>query len=203
MSSSDRPIPSIVQKAAAVLSDELKGGTTPSADSFGDLSLSGPTDFEGTVDRLRQQAGKLVDTLLSALQNRPERVVEIASQIAALRETSDGDNSRRVLLLKPPPPVTPGQATRPIVLELINDDPSESIDGVLYATDLVGTSGQRIPAGQVHVSPKRIPIPAGGSAEVQMEIGVPHGTQPGSYVGLLRTDDADLLQAVVKISVVS
>ena len=200
MAHSDQALPSIVQKAAAVLSDELKGRASRGAEGLGEASLSGPLDLEPTAERFRQQARKLVDIFIEVLQNRPEHLAQIASQIATVGGPYNGDDSQSVPRLKPPPPVTSGQAGH-LSLDLKNDDPSETFEGALYTTDLVGSSGHRIPATQVHLSPSLVSIPPGGSANVRIEVRVPSGTPPGSYAGLLQTDDFGLLQAVLQLSV--
>ena len=200
MSDSDQALPSFVQKAAAVLNDELKGRARGGAEVLGQDSTPGPLDLEATAERLRRQARKLVDTFIEVLERRPEQLDQFASQSAGVGRADNGDDSQHVPLLKPPPPVSSGQNGH-VRLTLENDDPHETVECALYTTDLVGKSGHRIPTTQVTVSPSPVSIPPGGSADVRIEIRVPSGTPPGSYAGLLQADDVGLLQAVLQLSV--
>ena len=195
-----RPLPSFVQKATAVLSDELKGFASRGTEPFGKAFPSEPIDLEPATERFREQARELVDTFVKILEHRPEQMGRFVSQVAGVGSSHGDDDTRSVPLLKPPPPANSGQAGC-IVLSLENDDAHETVECTLYATDLVGSSGHRIPATQVNVSPNPVRIPSGGSAEVRIEIRVPTGTPPGSYAGLLQASHGGLERAVLQLSV--
>jgi hypothetical protein len=195
-----RPLPSFVQKATAILSDELKGLASRSTEPFGKAFPREPIDLESASERFREQARELVDTFVKILEHRPEEMGRFVSQVAAVRSSHGDDDTQFVPLLKPPPPVKAGQ-TGYILLSLENDDPNENIDCGLYMTDLVGRSGHRIPAAHVNMSPSPVRVPPGGSTGVRIEIRVPRGTPPGSYAGLLQVDDGSSEQAVLQLSV--
>lgn len=197
---SDRALPSFVRKAAAVLDDELKGIASLGTEVLGEASLSGPLGFKPATERFREQAGKLVDTFVEMLEHRPEHMTQFAFQGAGVGRPHRSDDLQSVALLKAPPPVNSGQAGC-LTLDLENDDPDETVECSLYTTDIVGSSGHRIPAAQVSVSPNPARIPPGGSTEVRIEIQVPRGTPPGSYAGLLQVDDGSSEQAVLQLTV--
>jgi len=197
---SDRALPSFVHKATVVLNDELKSIASLGTEVLGEASLSGPLGIEPATERFREQARKLVDTFVEMLEHRPEHLTQFAFQGAGVGGPHSGDDRQSVPLLKPPPPVSSGQAGC-IVLSLENDDPDETVECALYTTDLVGSSGHRIPAAHVNMSPIPVRIPPGGSTEVRIEIRVPRGTPPGSYAGLLQVNDGSLEQAVLQLSV--
>jgi hypothetical protein len=193
-------LPSFVQKATAVLSDELKGLASPATETFGKVFPSEPINLEPTTERFREQARALVDTFVKILAQRPEEIGRFLSQVDGVGSSHGNDDAQSIALLKPPPPVKAGQ-TGYISLSLENDDPNENVECALYTTDLVGSSGNRISAAHVNLSPSRIRIPPGGSTEVRIEIRVPRGTPPGNYVGLLQVADGALERAVLQLSV--
>lgn len=197
-----RPLPSFVQKATAVLSDELKGFANRGTDPLGKAFPSEPINLEPTTEKFREQARELIDTFVKILEHRPEQMDQFVSQVACARGLHSEDDNQSVQLLKPPPPVRAGQSAC-ILLSLENDDPNENAECVLYTTDLVGSSGRRIPETHVDVSPSPVRIPSGGSVDVRIGIQVPMGTPPGRYAGLLQASYVGLEYAVIQLSVTS
>lgn len=194
-SDSDQPLSPFARKAAAILDGELKSGES----SLGDGSAAASPPFRPTVEWFRTRGRQLVDTVVDVLGREPEQLARLASPTAALGGPFDGEDSQSVPLLAAPPTVIPGHVGR-VLMMLENDDVGEA-DLTLYATDLVGGLGHRIPAAQVEVTPSSVTIPPGGSADVRIEIRVPSETPRGHYGGLLRANDVDMLQAVIQLSV--
>ena len=159
-------------------------------------------NLETTVEPLRQQPGTLVDALMDVPTHRPESLPHFASRFTRLEGLQPEDNFQPISLLKIPLPVSPGQ-TGHIDFTLINDDPTETAEHTLYTTNLVGMSGHRIPETSIAVLPNPVRIPPGESVDGRIEIQVPIGTPPGSYGGLLQTEDIIRLQAVIRLSVCS
>jgi hypothetical protein len=196
-----RTLPSFIQKASAVLSDELKGFANRGTEPFGNPFPSEPSNLERTAERFREQALELVDTFVKMLQHRPEQMGRFASTVAGVASShADGDTTS-VPLLKPPPPVKAGETSH-ILLSLENDDPNEAASCVLYTTDLVGPLAHSISKTHISISPSTIRIPPGGSNEVRIDIRVPPETPPGNYAGLVHAVDIGLQQFVVQISIV-
>jgi hypothetical protein len=200
LGNSATPQSSLIRKADAVLKGELEGHTSRGTEVIPEHALPGSQDLETTVEALRQQPGKLVDTYIEVLKQPPEQLTQIASPFAKVEGLYNGDDFPPISLLKVLSPVSSGQIGH-IDFTLINDDPKETAEYTLYTTDLVGMSGHRIPEAQITVSPNPGRIPPGESVDGRIEIRVPTGTPQGSYGGMLQTEDISRLQAVVKLFV--
>jgi hypothetical protein len=196
-----RSLPSFVQKATAVLSDELKGFASRGTEPFGNPFPSEPSNLERTVEQFREQVRELVDTFVNMLQYRPEEMGRFASKVAGVASSYADADTKSVPLLKPPPPVKAGE-TGYILLSVENDDPNEAASCMLYTTDLVGPLAHSISKTHISISPSTIRIPPGGSNEVRIDIRVPLGTPPGKYGGLVHAVDIGLQQFVLQIAVV-
>jgi hypothetical protein len=195
---SDPGMSSFVRKAAAVLGNELTAVTSVSTDVPGQVSTQAHAGMEPLAERFRQEARKLVDSFIEMLEDRPEQMAQLALPVSGVGALQ-GDHDQCVPLLKSPPPVHSGR-TGCLILTLENSDDT-IVECALYTTDIVGSSGHRIPTAQVNVSPCPVRIPPHGAAEVRIEIRVPKGTPAGSYAGLLRVDDGIVEQAVLQLSV--
>jgi hypothetical protein len=194
-------VPSFVQKAIAVLSDELKGFASQGTEPFGKAFPSEPIDLEPVTERFREQARELVDTFVKILEHRPEEMGRFVSTVAGVASSHADADTKSVPLLKPPPPVKAGE-TGYILLSVENEDPNEGASCALYTTDLVGPLAHSISKTHISMSPSTIRIPPGGSNEVRIDIRVPLGTPPGKYAGLVHAVDIGLQQFVLQISVV-
>ena len=195
-----RTLPSFIQKATTVLSDELKGFANRGTEPFGNPFSSEPSNLERTAERFREQARELVDTFVKMLQHRPEQMGRFASTVDDVVSSHADADTKSVPLLKPPPPVKAGE-TGYILLSVENDDRNEAASCVLYTTDLVGPLAHSISKTHISMSPSTIRIPPGGSNEVRIDIRVPLGTPPGKYAGLVHAVDIGLQQFVLQISV--
>ena len=196
---SGKATPSIVQKANAILNDELNTRAGRSAEEIGKAPRSEPPGLEPTIEGFYKQAPRLGDTLIAGLEHRMDQPAQIASQLASMGGVSLDDDFPGLSFLKPPPPVSPGKAGQ-VLLTLINDDLKETVECTLKSTDLVGGPGDRIPAEQIQVYPNPVKIAPGETRDVRIDIQVPNGTPPGSYAGLLQGDDVSPLQ-VLQLSV--
>jgi hypothetical protein len=190
-------VASIVSTASAILAEEVPSLTG------GDISalsiLPGARTSRANVEQLRQQARSLVDTFVQLVGQPPEQLAGLVSQTAAYSGAAGGGKTATMLLLSPPQPVKAGNVAR-VTLRLENDD-TETDECLLYATDLIGASGHRIPASHLGIFPHPVRIPGGGSADVQIDVRVPSGAPAGCYTGLLQTDDGELLRALVQVTV--
>ncbi len=193
---------SVVSEAAAILREEAQslaagGAGTLSQVLGGDWRVDQPP-----VEQLRDQARSLVDTFVRVLGQRPGGLADLLPQTAGNTGNiggRDGKNTKSVLVLQGAGPVRPGDLAH-VSLRLMNDD-SEAGECALFVTDLIGPSGQRIPATHVRVSPSRASVPPAGSVEVDIEVRVPSGVLDGCYSGLLQTDDGESLRALLHVTV--
>jgi len=197
---SDKGPPSIVQKANAVLSSELNNRASRNTDEIGNTRQGKSLVPETMREGFQQQLSGLGDTLVDSLENLTEQTSQIASQMASTEERPIEGRFPNLSFLKFPLPLTPGKASH-IGFTLINDDPNETADFTLNATDLVGRSGHRISEVHITVSPTSGTIPPGESVDGRIEVQVPSDIPSGDYGGLLQTKDSNQLQAVIHLSV--
>lgn len=196
---SDQFLPFLVRKAAAVLKDELERRASRGTGVLPGDVVPDSQDLETAMEAFRQQPDKLVDTVMEVPKHRPEQLAQLSSQLIGIGGLPPGEDFPSLCFLTPPPPVTPGKVGQ-VALTLVNDDPKETVECNLHSTDLLGRTGNRIPAEQIYVSPNPVKVPPGKTADVQIDIRVPNGTPPGSYAGLLQADDVSPLQ-VLQLSV--
>ncbi len=195
-----KTIPSIVQKANAVLIDELNSRAGLSADDTRKSTQRGSSECEATIEGFQKQVSKLDDALSDGLENLTEHPAQVASQLASMEKLPPENPASNLSFLSVLLPVSPGNPGY-IDFTLINDDPKEPVDFTLNTTDLVGTSGYRIPEAQITVFPNSGSIKPGEPVDGYLKIRVPLGTPPGSYRGWLQTENNNLLQTVVQLSV--
>ena len=190
---------SIVPEAAAILREEMESFTEGASRLSSALGSEIPL-MQAPPGELREQARSLIDTVLGLLGQRPDVLAQLLKQVSVGARAEDGGGSREgVPLLRAARPVTAGDVAH-LSLRLRNDD-TEHDECTLCVTDLIGASGNRIPASHVRVSPQPARIPGGGSADVQIEIRVPSRTPAGCYTGLVQTDDGEALRALVQLTV--
>jgi hypothetical protein len=193
----ERSLASIVPQAAAILRDEMQSRATGGGNRL-PAALRTDELIAQTAEAVPEPARSLVDTVVKSLKQRPDFLAQLLKTAADSRTRHSG-NKEGVLLLRAPGTVAAGDVAY-ISLGLENDD-KEADECSLYATDLIGISGHRIPASHVRVHPNPARIPASGSKDVQIEIRVPSETRPGRYTGLLQSDDDDSLRALIQITV--
>jgi hypothetical protein len=194
---SDPRMSSFMRKAAAVLHNELTAVTPLSNAVPGQISIPSHAVMEPLAERFRQEARKLVDGFIEMLKDRPEQMAQLVSKVFSLGALQ-GDHQQCVPLLNASS-ARSGQTGR-VILSLENTD-DKIVECALFTTDIVGSSGYRIPAAQVNVSPCPVRISPYGATEVWIEIRVPKETPPGCYAGLVQVDDGILEQAVLQLSV--
>jgi len=191
---------SIVTEAAAILAEEVQSFTAGGVSKLSTLLVgAGAPSRQAPAEELREQTRSLIDTLVQVLGQRSDRLAQLVAQTAAASGTPNDGNTETVLLLRARQPVQAGDVAQ-MSLRLMNDDSAKD-ECALFATDLIGFSGRRIPASHVRVSPNPTSIPAEGSTDVQVEVRVPSGTPAGCYTGLLQTEDGDSLRALVQVRV--
>jgi hypothetical protein len=196
----DQPLASIVGRAAAILAEEAQSLTAAGMSQVPTLLGTSAPNGRAEVDELRNQPRSLVDTVVQLIGQRPEQLAGLVNQTGAYSGAEGGGGkTATLLLLAASRPVKAGDVAC-VKLRLENDD-TETDECVLYATDLIGAAGHRIPASHLGVFPDRARIPGGGLADVQIEIRVPSGTPGGCYTGLLQVDDGEYLRALVQLTV--
>ncbi len=190
----------LVRNADAVLQEELQGRESRDNDQMQGVLSAIPMDPESTLNLLLQRETNFADTLMKVLKQRPEQLTQIAAQLANMEQPTKGSEFIPFPLLNVSSPVSPGNVGQ-IAFSLINDSGSEAANYALHTTDLVGKDGKRIPATFINVSPNASIIQPGETVDGHLEIRVPSGTPPGTYAGLLKTDDINRLIAIVQLAV--
>jgi hypothetical protein len=189
---------SIVPQAVAILREEMQTLAAGGVDKLPTALMAQPLTDQTPAQSLPEPARSLVDTVVKSLKQRPDLLAQLL-KTAADGGTRDSGKKEGVLLLHAPGTVAAGDVAY-ISLGLENDD-KEADECTLYATDLIGIAGHRIPASHVRVHPNPVRIPASGSNDVQIEIRVPSETPAGRYRGLLQTDDGESLRALIQVTV--
>ncbi len=199
---STQPASAFVQKADAVLSNELidrqELGTEARLSEF----LSSSNKLKANAGAVHQEPEDLVETIIEVAKDLPEQCTEISSSSTMFEGLMNGSDDYLVPLLKFRTPIAPGQ-TGYIDFTLINDDPEEGIEFRLHTIQLVGMSGHSIPDSQVTMSPITGKILPGSSVDGRIKVCVPTNTPQGSYGGVLRTQEINQLQAIVQLVVSS
>ncbi len=96
-------------------------------------------------------------------------------------------------------PIRPG-GQGAMVLNLAAEEGASPLAISLAATDLAG-GGARIASDSIRISPSRLTIPAGGSADVTVTVLTPPNAPPGVYDGAisLTGDESDTIPFQVEV----
>ncbi len=196
---------SIVERAAAILEEELKTPLlheSPGLSPLGDPPTRGPAELGGAPGQAGRDARALVDALL-----RPLAPGGTSRGTAAGGAPAEERPSRDAELLATDGPVfrvtaraRPGQLIE-LAIGLVNDDPDAPAEVELFCTDLLAAPDLRLPGARVTMLPSRLQLEPGGSADVVIRVDISPGAARGSYVGLLRATNLDDLQAIVTVYV--
>ncbi|MDB4948786.1 MAG: hypothetical protein JWM27_1435, partial [Gemmatimonadetes bacterium] len=208
--------PQIVLKAISVLEEEVVASGLGAAKRIEQRFLN--------VDELRAQHPDAVmsrfrddlhggvdlamDVLTAALQvlgNQAGRVVNVTAGRIRPGERSPkaapAPAARGVPVVSVRNPVQAG-ATGELAMSLENESEQATAHFTLHVSELVTSSGARIPAGNVRFDPATLTVGPRGVGQVTIRIAVPHGTPPGSYEGVVRASNLEHLRAVLLLRVV-
>jgi hypothetical protein len=192
---------SIVPHAAAILREEMQSLAQGPTNTLPSALKAEPIVSQRLAEALPEPAESLVGTVVKTLKHRPDLLAQFLKTAAdgVTRDSGNSGNMEGVILLGAPGRVAAGDVAY-ISLGLENDS-QEPDECILYATDLIGIAGHRIPASHVRVHPNPAKIPASGSNDVQVEIRVPSETPAGRYTGLLQTEEGESLRALIQLTV--
>jgi len=185
---------SIVQKAKAVLNDELKSRPSPSRENIGNPLQGVSSELESTITKAFNDVSHGGMTSMEELRNQKNE------QSANRGKSYQGDQPLGFSILKSLLPICPGETCR-IPFSLINDDPNEWAQFTLNTTDLIGLSGHRIPGTHITMSQNSGTLKPGETVDGHLEIHVPMDTPQDSFAGLLQMEDSNQPQAVIHFSV--
>ncbi len=198
----------IVTRAVSILEEELATGIGMTQDieqKYVDVEKLRSADSGEVIQRFRKDAHDMVDILIdlvnvatNALGNLSERVVSIG--VGEPRQTGKKGAGGAIPSLAVPTLVKPGEEVEiPMTLENASDKPTEAF--YFHSSDLVNTTGERIPAQHVSFSPERLVIEPQNATTVTVIVRVPENASPGIYSGLLQATRMDQLRAVLSIQI--
>src|SRR5262245_1579503 len=190
---------SIVPQAAVILREELRSLVTGRANAFPTALTAETLTRQSPSEAVLEPARSLVETVVNSLKHRPDLLEQLLRPVTNAGMGAGSANTERVLTLRAPGTVAAGDVAY-ILLGLQNDD-DEADECSLYATDLIGAGGQRIPASHVRVHPNPARIPSAGAIDVQVEISVPRETRVGQYTGLVQIDEGETWRALIQVTV--
>jgi hypothetical protein len=199
----------IVERAVAVLQDELAGSPVPGTPAPA-LSLRPAVAVTPQLDpsllptTLGADLGPIMKGvlgLLGAVENALCR-----GYVPRMDADGRGSGATPALAAEQTPVRADGEGSAGQIAELTiglaNDHSAAPAAVELCCSDLLDGMGRRIPAEHVRVDPSALYLQPGESADVSINVDVPVGTSPGSYRGVLQAVNTDGLQAIVSVRVV-
>ena len=184
----DRGTPTLAQRAAAILSDEIANGALANVAAASQSWSAHRRDLIGpeAARRLAAEFGRLLDTVLDLLAP-PLRPAPVPDQI------------ERLPVLRARRSAQPGGAAE-IHTGLRNDGPTPVEVGFVWS-DLVAGPDGRIDAGRVRLLPGGVRFPPGVFADLTIGLDVPNDARPGLYHGLLQATEPVGLRALLTFPV--
>jgi hypothetical protein len=186
----------LVKDAAAILEQEMAAGVLAARDARkAGFEASTPAQAVGpSPGDLLGLVGQYQDWL-PGLQESIGQWLE--SVVRQPKQSETGVEQAPVL--RAGNPVESG-ADASIAFKLHNDHTQPARLG-LRCTDLTAESGQRIPARQLVFRPAEVELGPDEYTDIVLRIGIPQGTPPGTYSGLLTASGLPYLKAVVTLEV--
>jgi hypothetical protein len=169
--------PAIVERAAAILRDEIAGGALSNIASSRHIWSKHQPALIATEASRR---------LLTDLEAFVEPILELIAPAPPI-------------VLRSAPPVRPGE-TAEIHTRLHNDGPYP-VDVDFLCSDLVAHPESRIQAHRIRLQPTRLRVSPGGGAGLTIAVDVPPDAQPGVYRALLQASELAGLRAFLSFPV--
>jgi hypothetical protein len=180
----------LLQQAANILEQELLPNLSPAANPGASWSLPGLTSETLTPDLL---------TNLHCFVDQFAKVMTERSRIEGLMPpTGSADDENQLPLLKSPI-VQSGEVTR--FSFKVHNDSERSVETQFFGTDLVSSTGERIPSSSISLMPQQLTLSADQVAEVSVQIQVPNGTSANTYFGQVIASNLSDLAAAVQLKV--
>jgi hypothetical protein len=191
-------IAGIVERAAAILQEELSAGTLSARNlpsSLLDAVASGMSSLGGRPAS-RQDAHLLLDRLLGTLA---------AGSAPVPADSNASEHRAAEPAASTPAIVVSGSArageTATFTVTLANDDPVEAGEVRIACTDLIAGSGGRIPSARVALPAEPVLIAPLSTRDIPIRVRVPGGALPGTYHGLLHAASLNDAWSVVRLRV--
>jgi len=206
----DRGTPALVERATAILSDEIANGALANIAAASQVWSAHRRDLitPEATRRLAAELGGLLDTVLDHLAPPPRSSVasSLPPPAAVLDHAAErGQQARGQQTIEPLPvlrarrSVPPGGAAE-ILTGLRNDGPTPVEVGFVWS-DLVAEPDGRIHAGCLRLLPGRVRVPPGAFVDLAIGLDVPSDAQPGLYHALLQATERVGLRALLTFPV--
>jgi hypothetical protein len=195
--------PTIVERATAILRDEIAGGALSNiAESTRVWAENRRGLFSSQViPRMRADLEALLEPVLDLLA--PPTTVDPRVEPAVTgpgNERTSGPHSIDAFpVLRSPRSGSPGHAAE-IRTHLRNDGP-RAVEVGFVCSDLINEAARRIPGDCVWLHPRQPLVPPGGVVELVIGLDVPVDAIPGLYHALLQATELPELGAVLKFPV--
>jgi len=197
----------IVFKAASILEEELAAGIAAAKDveeRFIDVTKARSASSNELLQKFREHVHAAVDIGVDLVYAASKSATKISE--GAVSFTGSGSSKAKEAPVKQSVPAvsisgaTAGNSSSTeMTLENGSDKPTDEFR--FYVSDLISSSGTRIPASSVRFEPGSMVIKPRQSGKVLIVIAVPKGTSPGTYSGLIQATNLDQLRALLNINV--
>ena len=187
---------SLVKDAAAILEQEMAAGVLAARDARqAGSEASTPAQPTGPSSGDLLGLARQYQDWLPGLQ---DSIGQWLGSVLGQSKQSDS-SAEQAPVLRSRTPVKSG-ADASIAFKLHNDH-TEPAHPKLRCTDLTADSGRLISARQLDFTPCEIRLGPDEYADIVLRIGIPQGTPPGTYSGLLTASGLPYLKAVVTLEV--
>ncbi len=179
--------------------EEMAAGVLAARDARRPASGSARTSLNehpGESDQLLRDVHDFIDAFADLVTRLQGPLGEWMAAPAGNRGNAEQES---VPVLRPREPIRAGERAK-ISVKLHNDD-AQLARLTPRCTDLLSSTGYRIPAHQVEFSPPELALGPDASEEITLHIGVPQETPEGTYSGLLLASGLPYLCAVIAIEV--
>lgn len=198
----------VVGQAASVLEEELAVGISAAEQAehkFIDVDRIRSEESSVVLQRLRKDAHDVVDILIDLVNVAVNSAEGLANQAVRLRAAGqDGQATSRttpgIPTLVLPGTVVPGNGASTAMS--IDNEANEPLQAFRFtATDLISTSGERIPASSLRLDPPSVTVEPQASERIAVNVDVPEDAAQGTYSGLLQASQLSSVRAVVIVTV--
>jgi hypothetical protein len=195
----------IVRQAATILETELAAGikaAKKAEEQFVNVEKMRTEKPDEVIQRFRRDAHEVVDILIDVV-NAGLRSINMTSVISIKERTPAAKNelpAGQPSVIKPTHPIKAGEKAE-IPLSFENSGDSQTDEFRLYCTDLIGETGDNIPASRVKFNPATLTLSPHQSEKVIVTITVPKTTKSGVYYGLVLAANMNQLRSEIMIKV--
>ena len=213
--------PTIVLKAVTIIEEEVAmgiGAAKRIEQRFLDVEALRAQNPDHVMSKFRKDAHEAVDIILdvvtAAATTVGERAGRMVNVTASHLATTKGGTftaarsaggaaeppATKLATVRMPGTVAPGHEAE-VMMSLENESDSATAEFTLHSSELVNSSGERIPASAVTFEPSTLAVGPRAAGSVALRVRVPGDARPGNYEGLLRATQLSGLRAMLSVDV--